>query len=483
MACCPAPPDPKRGPTLAAGQVLAANQYLQSKDGHYRLVMQEDGNLVEYVGSRPLWSSETVGHPGAWLVMQPDGNLVVYGNAHQPLWHSKTFGSPGARLELQTDGNLVVYGTSGGSLWSNQTVNPHLVSGEALAAGQYLQSSDRHYRLVMQSDGNLVEYVGGRPLWSSMTMGNPGARAVMQEDGNLVVYSTNGQALWHSGTAGTKSARLALQPDANLVIYSSADAAVWANGAHQSTLEPGESLAPGQYLQASSRHQTLVMQSDGNLVLYGDEGARWSSNTHDHPGARLAMQADGNLVVYGPEGKALWNAATQGHAGARLAVQGDGNVVIYNSANQAVWASATSGSGGLPTETAAEKAAIAWARNFANTHDTSYNGACLKFVFDAYAAAGLNLRPWVNYPINGDTYPVEIWGRFTHGTTGQGTPPPGALVFWKSAGGDRTLSHVALSLGGGNLISTSDGVAPYTHYETLSQHAFAIYQGWWLPDQ
>jgi hypothetical protein len=131
--------------------------------------------------------------------------------------------------------------------------------------------------------------------------------------------------------------------------------------------------------------------------------------------------------------------------------------------------------------TGAENAAINWARPYASAHDLTYNGLCLTFVFRAYAAAGINLRQWVSVPIGYNTYPVDIWGHFTHGTTGSGTPPPGALVFYASRYG-RTYSHVALSVGGGNLISTEDAVAYYTHYETAAQHSYAIYLGWWLPD-
>ena len=133
--------------------------------------------------------------------------------------------------------------------------------------------------------------------------------------------------------------------------------------------------------------------------------------------------------------------------------------------------------------TGAENAAISWAQPYANARNTSYNGYCLTFVFRAWAAAGVNLRQWVNVPIGWNTYPVDIWGHFTHGSTGGGTPPPGALVFFASRTGRRDYSHVALSTGGGNLISTADGVANYTHYETIGQHSYAIYLGWWLPDR
>jgi hypothetical protein len=227
------------------------------------------------------------------------------------------------------------------------------------------------------------------------------------------------------------------------------------------------------------------MQGDGNLVEYVGGRALWASDTAGHPGAWLGMQGtDGNLVVYSATNQPLWSAGIAGNAGDRLSVQTDGNVVIYTAANQAIWATGTASGGGGPSlGTAAENAAIAWAHPYADAQNTSYNGLCLSFVFNAYAAAGINLRNWVGVSIGENTYPADIWGHFTHGTTGQGVPPLGALVFWNAANGDRTNSHVALSTGGGNLISTSDGIAGHTHYETIGQHAYAIYLGWWLPDQ
>jgi hypothetical protein len=125
--------------------------------------------------------------------------------------------------------------------------------------------------------------------------------------------------------------------------------------------------------------------------------------------------------------------------------------------------------------TAAETAAVNWARPYVTASSTSYSGLCLTFVFKAYAAAGLSLRNWVNVGISATTYPQNIWGHFTHGHTGTGTPPFGALVFFNAtARHSITYSHVPLSTGGGNLISTSDAAnESYTHDETLAQHAAA----------
>ena len=121
--------------------------------------------------------------------------------------------------------------------------------------------------------------------------------------------------------------------------------------------DPGEappadgcgSLAAGNVLDVNGAVTScdgrfvLVMQDDGNLVLYqSGVGALWSAFTAGHPGSALAMQDDGNLVIYASSGQAIWNTGTNGHAGASLAVQDDGNVVVYG-APGALWNTGTSG--------------------------------------------------------------------------------------------------------------------------------------------
>ena len=132
----------------------------------------------------------------------------------------------------------------------------------------------------------------------------------------------------------------------------------------------------------------------------------------------------------------------------------------------------------VPAPSSATKA-ISWATSLIGSY--RYQGLCLTYVFDAWSAAGVDLRPFVTVPIGANTYPVDIWGHFNHGTTGTGTPPAGALVFYASKTGNRTLSHVTLSIGGGNTVSSADSLGTPIHYETVAQHSYANYLGWWLP--
>ncbi len=98
---------------------LAAGQQVTSPDAGYRLVMQSDGNLVEYgPGNRVVWSSRTNGHRGAYLTMQSDGNAVIYAGG-RALWTTRTGGHPRAQMVVQNDGNVVVYSTTRVALWSS----------------------------------------------------------------------------------------------------------------------------------------------------------------------------------------------------------------------------------------------------------------------------------------------------------------------------------------------------------------------------
>jgi serine protease len=97
--------------------------------------------------------------------------------------------------------------------------NCGLASGNfTLFAQQSLKSCDGRLALVMQSDGNLVLYKGGTPLWASQTQGS-NHRAVMQSDGNLVVYNGNNAPVWASNSGGYPGAVLNVQNDGNAVIY------------------------------------------------------------------------------------------------------------------------------------------------------------------------------------------------------------------------------------------------------------------------
>ncbi|MEY9894860.1 hypothetical protein ABIA31_008548 [Catenulispora sp. MAP5-51] len=87
----------------------------------------------------------------------------------------------------------------------------------------------------------------------------------------------------------------------------------------------------------------LVLQGDGNLVLYQGSTPLWASNTVGQASANAIMQGDGNFVVYDGSGKPLWASNTAGNSGAYLSVQNDGNTVIFSASGATLWSTGTGG--------------------------------------------------------------------------------------------------------------------------------------------
>ena len=107
-------------------------------------------------------------------------------------------------------------------------------------------------------------------------------------------------------------------------------------------LSAGQTLYSGQSLQSQSGQYRLIMQSDGNLVVYnGSNKVIWNTRTANTGGNRLTMQSDGNLVIYTASNSPKWHTHTYNHrnSGVDAVLQDDGNLVLYTDDNQAVWSS------------------------------------------------------------------------------------------------------------------------------------------------
>jgi cytochrome c peroxidase len=106
----------------------------------------------------------------------------------------------------------------------------------------------------------------------------------------------------------------------------------------------GGTLQANQSLRSQDGRWTLVMQGDGNLVLYDASGnALWSSGTATNGASFLAMQGDGNAVVYRlSDNTPTWSSKTAGQGSSSLVLQNDANLVIYRDVDGvATWSSGT----------------------------------------------------------------------------------------------------------------------------------------------
>jgi hypothetical protein len=87
----------------------------------------------------------------------------------------------------------------------------------------------------------------------------------------------------------------------------------------------------------------------GNYLYAGqclNAGKSFSSNGVDNKNvsapSQLVMQNDGNLVIYSGAGKAVWSTRTTGSHN-RACLQGDGNFIVFSSASKPLWYSRTNG--------------------------------------------------------------------------------------------------------------------------------------------
>lgn len=210
----------KADSSIPPNGIIYPGQFMQTANRAYTLVLQAgDGNLVEYDASgHPVWASGT-NNPNVVGVMQSDGNFVIYGPGGKALWTTNT-GGGGNSLTLQPSGVLMITNGNNAVSWNNHAV---------LQAGQYIQTADRAYTLVLQAaDGNLVEYdSSGKAVWASGT-NSPGDTLIMQGDGNMVIYSRSGRPVWATNTGGGGNV-FALQNDGNMVIYGGNGRALWAS--------------------------------------------------------------------------------------------------------------------------------------------------------------------------------------------------------------------------------------------------------------
>lgn len=222
----------------------------------------------------------------------------------------------------------------------------NLPAGSTLLRGESIFSPEKNSILKLQPNGNLELYTNFARVWSSNTAGKGATRLVNQADGNLVLYSPSG-AVWSSGTHSAGQSKLVLQTDANLVLYGE-NGPAWSSGTSTSDqknivnhkLRNTNTLHKGQSLTTPDRKFNLVLQQDGNLVLYSSTRALWSSGTHNKNTENMIMQNDGNLVLYDKNGRAVWSSNSHGNGASTLVVQDDANLVLYSS-SKATWSSGT----------------------------------------------------------------------------------------------------------------------------------------------
>lgn len=193
-----------------------------------------------------------------------------------------------------------------------------LLTGERLSAGDSLVSPSGRYQLTIDGAGMVVLLERSNWLSRQEKVRRSWGDAdylVLQEDGNLVGYDDDPHHVdFTTGGSGARSVRL--DDDGNLVFADGTGAVVAQRGERRiEHLGLDEVMLPGDQVSGEGGVSRLLMQTDGNLVLYRDSTPLWSSGTQGNPGAAATFQVDGNLVVYSPAAtgiRALFDTGTSG---------------------------------------------------------------------------------------------------------------------------------------------------------------------------
>lgn len=221
--------------TLTAGQSLAPNDLLISRDRNHALRFHRSG-IVMRSDFITKWSQNI--NNAHSLTMQADGNLVVRNAQGAAVWATGTDGNPNARLVMQADGNLVIRNTQGVAVWATNSavapggyayINKYLFRTQIIYPDQQLETPDRRYRFILQKDGNAVLYnAQNRAVWSTGTDGRGVAYMTLQPNGNLVMRDDRGAAVWHADIPDRGGYRFAIRDDGNLMVHNiNYDRVIW----------------------------------------------------------------------------------------------------------------------------------------------------------------------------------------------------------------------------------------------------------------
>ena len=178
-----------------------------------------------------------------------------------------------------------------------------------------------------QADGGGTRR-GRRALWAAIAVASlvvAGAGALLLSHAFQDKSSTSGHTS-PSASAG-RSTDTSASPSASGATASPSASSTGAGSlADAVVVKAPFTFEPGKFVETV--RSKLIMQSDGNLVLYDKDGtAHWASQTSGE-GNTAVFQADGNLVVYNARTQPVWASNTGGANGATLKVLEDGNMVI-----------------------------------------------------------------------------------------------------------------------------------------------------------
>ncbi len=196
-------------------------------------------------------------------------------------------------FNYQTDGNLVVY-RLGVPVWASGT-------------GGYL-CSPTTCSAIFQSDGNFVLYQNSTPYWYTSTVAPGGRLVVTSSDPFLTVLAQDGTTLFTTGSSIStpvgvfnlravtnvwfNGGRMTYQADGNLVIYDTTGQPLWASGTGG-----GATCSPTSCFATFKTDGTFTLSRNG-IVYFSTAGGNGNS--------RLNIGASPPYLSLTLEGQQVW---------------------------------------------------------------------------------------------------------------------------------------------------------------------------------
>ena len=107
---------------------------------------------------------------------------------------------------------------------------------------------------------------------------------------------------------------------------------------------PNQILGKGSSIKSENGIYKLILRESGNLELMCRDTSLWSSKTENPYVDVFQYQSNGNLVIRKADGRYLWESKTVHDVKppGRLVLQNDGNLILYAD-SEAIWHTNTYG--------------------------------------------------------------------------------------------------------------------------------------------
>jgi len=269
--------------------------------------LAQDGN-----GGPHLSSSDACQTCRGMITVNADGSYTP----SQDFWFWAQFGRfvrPGSvRVDSNNSGDLSTVAFRNGT-----TTTLVVLSSSTHADGGSAGTSESDYR------GHIVQYSGDTATQKTSWM--VGADGYRRWIGDSSTYNCLKVDAGKPGPDSLEGATL----DKYINLKD-----VWAV-CGSSVMGTNSELEKGAYLKSSGGGR-LTLGNDGKLVAKDSSGTtRWTSSG---TGDRLILQKDGNLVLYSGT-TATWATATDGKGGAWLSIRDDGSFIVSTTQNTTIWTS------------------------------------------------------------------------------------------------------------------------------------------------